>query len=379
MSDEQDEASKTEEPTHKRLEDARKKGQIAQSREINHFFVLFAFACVILVLSPAITRDVSALLMPFVARPDQFQMNQGTLGDVLGEIIGQVFIIMLLPLIVVLTAILAIPTVQKKWIFSTESIKPKLEKLSPLKGFKRIYGGKALIEFGKSLLKISAVGIIVWLCSRPFFGYADSLLAQSATDSLLFAKTVSARILITVCILLFLLSVGDFFLQRFMFLKSMRMTKQELKDEYKQQEGDPHIKAKLRQIRREKAQRRMMANVPKADVVITNPTHYAVALQYDPGAMTAPKVVAKGVDAVAARIREVAEQHKIPVMRNPPLARILYDTTDIDDDIPVEHYQAVAKIIGFVYRMKGKGAKDLKPAPAKKPKTQTIFRRPKGS
>lgn len=379
MSEQQDEASKTEEPTHKRLEDARKKGQVAQSREINHFFVLFAFACVILILSPAITRDISGLLMPFVARPDQYQMNQGTLGDVLGEMMGQIFIIMLIPLIVVLTAIIAIPTVQKKWLFSPESIKPKLEKLSPLKGLKRIYGGKALIEFGKSLLKISAVGLIVWLCSRPFFGYADSLIAQPATDSLLFAKTVAARILITVCILLFVLSVADFFLQRFLFLKSMRMTRQELKDEYKQQEGDPHIKAKLRQIRREKAQRRMMANVPKADVIITNPTHYAVALQYDPAAMTAPKVVAKGVDAVAARIREVAEKHKIPVMRNPPLARILYDTTDIDDDIPVEHYQAVAKIIGFVYRMKGKGPKDLKPQQPQKPKTQTIFRRPKGS
>ncbi len=377
MSEEQDDASKTEEPTHKRLEDARKKGQVAQSREINHFFILLALTCLVLMLSPDITRDVTRLLMPFVVRPDDFQMNPGTIGDILSETLSQLFMIMLLPLIVAFAAVFATPTVQKKWIFSSESIKPKLEKLSPLKGVKRIYGGKALIEFGKSLFKISLIGIIVWLCSKPFFGYADGLIAQPVTDSLLFAKGVSAKILIAVCILLFMLSIGDFFLQRFMFMKSMRMTKQELKEEYKQQEGDPHIKGKLRQIRREKAQRRMMANVPKADVVITNPTHFAVALQYDPNSMPAPKVVAKGADAVAARIREVAEKHKIPVMRNPPLARILYDTTDIDDDIPVEHYQAVAKIIGFVYRMKGKGAKDLRPAPSNKPKTQTIYRRPK--
>jgi len=287
--------------------------------------------------------------------------------------------VMLLPILVALIGVFATPTVQNKWLFSAEQVKPKLDKLSPLKGINRIYSGKALIEFGKNIAKVVLVGLIVWFASKPFFGYSDSLIAMSPLDALDFIKTVAGKILIAVCIALFLLSVGDFFLQRFMFMKSMRMTKQELKEEYKQQEGDPHIRSKLKQIRREKAQRRMMANVPKADVIITNPTHYAVALEYDPATMKAPKVVAKGADAVAARIREVAEKHKIPILRNPPLARILYDTTDIDEDIPFEHYQAVAKIIGFVYRMKGKTPRDLPSKKATKPQSNTIWKRPPGS
>lgn len=377
--DEQDDASKTEEPTHKRLEDARKKGNVAQSREINHFFLLLALTAVVLILSPAMTRDVTSLLTPYLTRPDEFQMNEATIGHTLQDTLSGVFVVMLLPLIVILIGVFATPTVQNKWLFTAEQIKPKFEKISPMKGLNRIYGGKALIEFVKSLMKITMIGIIVWICSKPYFGFIDSLIAQSPLASLTFSKVVAAKILTAVCIALFVISIADFFLQKFMFMKSMRMTKQELKEEYKQQEGDPHIKGKLRQIRREKAQRRMMANVPKADVIITNPTHFAVALQYDSATMKAPKVVAKGADKVAFKIREIAEKHKIPVMRNPPLARVLYDTTDVDDDIPIEHYQAVAKIIGFVYRMKGKAPNELKQPKPKKPQSETIYRRPPGS
>jgi flagellar biosynthetic protein FlhB len=182
---------------------------------------------------------------------------------------------------------------------------------------------------------------------------AGSMRGQKV-DMLALAQLVAGKMLIAACIILFMLSIFDYFYQRFIFMKQMRMTKQETKDEYKQQEGDPHIKGKLRQIRRDKARKRMMAAVPQADVIVTNPTHYAVALKYDSTTMPAPKVLAKGTDAVALRIREMAEKHKIPVMRNPPLARVLYDTTEIDEEIPVEHYQAVAKIIGYVYKLKGK-------------------------
>lgn len=382
MSEEsQDDSSKTEEPSQKKLDDAKKKGQIAHSREFNHFFMLLGMTFIIMVLSPAMTRDSLYLLSPFLTRPDSIEINAGAVGDLFKDILMGSFIIMLLPIIVLLICVFAPSVVQKKWAVSTESIKPKLEKISPIKGFGRIFSGKTFIEFIKNLIKMIVVGAIVWKTAHSFFDYFDSLPDQSPLRGLEFTETVSAKLLIGVCILLFLLSIGDYFVQRFIFLKSLRMTKQEVKDEYKQQEGDPHIKARLKQLRHEKARKRMMAEVPKADVVITNPTHFAVALKYDATSMQAPKVIAKGADAVAAKIREIAAKHRIPIMRNPPLARVLYDTTDLDEDIPFEHYQAVAKIIGYVYKMKGKTAQAARPTTSssdKKPQKLEIRKPPKG-
>lgn len=363
MSEEsQDDSSKTEEPSQKKLDDAYKKGQIAHSREFNHFFMLLGMTFIVMVLSPAMSRDTLYLLSPYLTRPESIEMNAGAVGDIFKDILLGSFYVMLLPTIVLLLCVFAPSIVQKKWAISTEPIKPKLEKISPIKGFTRIFSGKTFIEFIKNLIKMLVVAMIVWSTARSFFDYFDSLPDQSPLRSLEFTETVSAKLLIGVCILLFFLSIGDYFIQRFIFLKSLRMTKQEVKDEYKQQEGDPHVKSRLKQIRQDKARKRMMADVPKADVVITNPTHFAVALQYDATSMQAPKVIAKGADAVAAKIREIAAKHRIPIMRNPPLARVLYDTTDIDEDIPFEHYQAVAKIIGYVYKMKGKSAQATRPA-----------------
>lgn len=367
----EDESSKTEEPSHKKLEDARKKGQFAQSREINHFFMFLALTFLLMVLAQPMGRDLTSLLTPFLERPDSFNIDARNTGEVLREVLGQSLLIMLLPIAIAFAAAFAPSVVQQKFVFTTEQIKPKFEKISPLKGFKRIYSVKSLIEFLKNMAKITVVGIIVWFCSKPFFGYYDALSGQSTLSILELAQMVAGRIMIAVCIFLFLLGIGDYLLQRFMFMKQMRMTKQEVKEEYKQQEGDPHIKSKLKQIRREKARKRMMADVPKADVIITNPTHYAVALQYDAKSMPAPKVIAKGADNIAAKIREIAQENRIPIVRNPPLARVLYDTTDIDETIPAEHFQAVAKIIGYVYRLKGKAPKAMDGAKAAKKKKAT--------
>lgn len=378
MSEEgEDDASKTEEPSQKKLDEAKKKGQFVQSREINHFFLLLALTFLVMALSPAIGRDISDVLAPFLQRPESFEVDARNTGEVLGEVLSRTLLIMVLPIAIAFAAVFAPSAVQRKWSFTTEQIKPKFEKISPMKGISRIYSKKALVEFIKNITKISLIGIIVWYCSKPLFGYLDALSNQSSLDTMELTKDMASRILMGVCIMLFLLSIADFLLQRFMFMKSMRMTKQEVKEEYKQQEGDPHIKGKLKQIRREKARKRMMANVPKADVVVTNPTHFAVALQYDPETMAAPKVVAKGADIVAGRIRELAQQHKVPIIRNPPLARVLYDTTEIDDIIPSEHFQAVAKIIGYVYRMKGKAAPKAESVKKKATKL-ALNRNPKG-
>jgi flagellar biosynthetic protein FlhB len=210
------------------------------------------------------------------------------------------------------------------------------------------------VEFLKNFLKVVIVGVATVMTVLPYRNNMERLLTTDKASMLEFTQAMAGRMLIAACIFLFFLSLLDYLYQRIIFMKQMRMTRQELKDEYKQQEGDPMVKGKIRQLRRERAQKRMMANVPKADVIVTNPTHYAIALQYDSTSMPAPIMLAKGTDEVAMRIRDMAIKHKIPIVRNPPLARVLYETTEIDDEIPIEHYQAVAKIIGYVYKLKGK-------------------------
>jgi len=364
MSEEQqDEASKTEEPTPKRLEEARKKGQIANSREVNHFFMLLAITFLVMVLAAPMFKDTASLLAPFITQPDMLEVSGLAFEEHMAELMINIAVILVLPTLLFIVAALAPAVVQNKFVVTAEHIKPKWEKISPLKGIGRIFGKRALVEIFKNILKLTIVAIACTLVVLPFIPRFEGLTHAPPLASLALSGEISGRMLIAATIILFLLAVLDFFYQRFALLKQLRMTKQEVKDEYKQQEGDPQVKARVRQLRRDRARKRMMANVPKADVVITNPTHYAIALQYDAEKMKAPKLVAKGVDEVARRIRELAEKSKVPIVRNPPLARILYDTTDLDAEIPYAHYQAVAKIIGYVYKLKGKVPK--KP-PAKK-------------
>jgi flagellar biosynthetic protein FlhB len=349
-----DDSSKTEEPTQKKLEEARKKGQLVASREINHFFMILALTFFVLTMAPGMARQMTELLTPFIAQPDHFDMSKSGVGSLMSHAFWGA-ILLLLPLLgLTIASAIAPAAVQNKWIFAVEGIKPKWEKLSPFAGFKRLFGMRGIIEFLKNLLKIVVVGTVAVMAVLPYRDRLATLPDMPKVEMMDFAQMLAGKMLIAACIVLFLLSIGDYMYQRFSFMKRMRMTKQELKDEYKQQEGDPHIKQKLRAIRREKARKRMMANVPKADVIITNPTHYAVALQYDQLTMPAPIVLAKGHDDVALRIREMAAKHKVPIVRNPPLARVLYDTTEIDEEIPAQHYQAVAKVIGYVYKLQGK-------------------------
>ena len=356
MSEEsEDDSSKTEEPTQKRLDEARKKGQTISTRELNHFFMILALAFFIMVLAPGFCVSLLDILTPFITRPDAFEVTAAGVKDTFANVIAETALILVVPLILLsFVAAIAPAVLQGKLLISAESIKPKLSKISPMSGFKRIFGMKALVEFLKNFLKVLIVGIATVMTVLPYRNNMERLLTTDKASMLEFTQAMAGRMLIAACIFLFFLSLLDYLYQRIIFMKQMRMTRQELKDEYKQQEGDPMVKGKIRQLRRERAQKRMMANVPKADVIITNPTHYAIALQYDSASMPAPIMLAKGTDGVAMRIRDMATKHKIPIVRNPPLARVLYETTDIDDEIPIEHYQAVAKIIGYVYKLKGK-------------------------
>ncbi len=363
-----DDSSKTEEPSHKKLEEARKKGQTVSTRELNHFFMFLAIIFFLTQMAPSLSHKALDVLSPFITRPESYQMGVSNIGETLQQLLIDSVLLIGLVFLLTFIAALAPAILQGKWVFAAEQIKPKLKKISPLAGFGRLFGKKALVEFLKNLIKITIVAITCVMVVKPYIHELPSLITIDSAYSLAFSAKIGIRILIAITLFLFLLSILDYLWQRFTFMKSMRMSKQEVKDEYKQQEGDPHLKQKLKQQRSERARKRMMANVPRADVVITNPTHFAVALKYDEKTMAVPKVIAKGADEVAARIREAATQHRITIVRNPPLARALYDSTEIDDEIPLQQYQAVAKVIGYVYKLKGKRLQQPATKPTQRPK-----------
>jgi flagellar biosynthesis protein FlhB len=350
----QDDSQKTEQPTQKRLDDARKKGQVIFSKEISSFFILSVFGVLLLVLAKPLMLQVNKLLYPFIERPHDFMMSSGDVRSLSWHLLGNLGLIMFVPLLLAFVAALVSGGMQTGFNISRERISPKWEKISLLKGFKRIFSRRNLIEFLKGLTKITIVSLMVYYSCEPYFPHLNLLPNYDVTEILRFTDAMTYKIMVPILAILFLFAALDYGYQYFEFMKNLRMSKQDLKDEYKQQEGDPHIKSKLKQIRAEKAKKRMMANVPNADVVITNPTHFAIALKYDSKAMKAPVVLAKGQDIVALRIKEIAEGKKIPIFRNPPLARALFDTAELDKEIPYEHYAAVAKIIGYVYKMQGK-------------------------
>jgi len=360
-----DDSSKTEEPTSKKLGEARKKGQMISSREINHFFMMSALLIFLMVLAPRMGRDGVELLSPLISQPETYSFDEASLSHLFMHILTGGLMLMLLPALIGTIAAFGPAIVQGKWMMATENIAPKLSKLSPLAGFSKLYNIKGLIEFARNLLKIMIVSVAGFLTVWPYHNAVMGSLRTNHLQAIQLAGYLATRIMISTCIILFFISIADYVYQRFIFLKSMKMTRQELKDENKQSEGDPQMKQKVRQLGRERARKRMMANVPKANVVITNPTHFAIALQYDPDTMPAPKLLAKGTDNVAARIREIAEKNKIPIVRNPPLARALYDTAEIDEIIPVAHYQAVARVISYVYKIKGRTMARPKPVRGK--------------
>lgn len=356
MAEEQDQSQKTEEPTRKRLEEAAERGQVITSRETASFFMLLAFTLVMGWAAPNLFRKSQALLSAFIERPDSFAADNQSILLLMTDVTQRVGAIVLLPFVAFIAAIIFANAVQNRFVFSFEPLMPKLEKISLMKGIDRLFSARALAEFAKSFIKIVVVGLVAWYAVAPYFLRMKQLPDISTSGMLSFLSGTSRRMLIGVCVIMFFIAIFDYLYQRYEYIKSLRMSKQEVRDEYKQQEGDPQIKQRLRQIRVERARRRMMAAVPTADVIVTNPTHYSVALKYDTDSMRAPKVVAKGLDNIALRIREIAKENDIPLFENPPLAQALYATVDIDREIPVEHYKAVAEVISYVYRLKGRFA-----------------------
>ncbi|NMM46296.1 flagellar biosynthesis protein FlhB [Rhodospirillaceae bacterium KN72] len=354
MSDQPDDSQKTEEPTAKRLREARDKGQVAVSREVNTWILLFGTGIMIALVFPTTMEELSRIFRAFLERPDQLLTDYGGLGQVMSSLIYEVAIIMLFPMTVFVVLAIVGAASQTGFNVATKPLQPELNKISPMKGLQRIFSMKQMVEFLKGMLKIVVVGAIGVALLMPEMGRLDILPTLEVSEILHEIETLMIRVFIGILTILFIIAGADVIFQRMQHIKQLRMTKQEVKEEFKNTEGDPQIKGRLRQIRMQRARERMMQAVPNADVVITNPTHFAVALTYKPETMEAPVLVAKGQDNIAFRIREVAEEHEITIVENPPLARALYATVDIDQEVPPEHYEAVAKVISYVFNLKGR-------------------------
>lgn len=353
MAESEDKSQKTEEPTQKKLDDARKKGQVASSREVNTWFILLT-GTIILLLAPLAMDRMGNILSRFLSQshalpvdgPGVMRLGATTMLE-MGAVMAPAFLAFMV-------AAVAAGVVQNGFLLTADKIQPKLENISLLKGVKRMFSLRSIVEFGKGILKMAIVGAVAFALIEPEVERISTAISMAPPDILRLVWSLALRMIAGVVAVITIIAGVDFLYQKFEFQKSMRMSRQDIKDEMKQTEGDPIIKSRLRQLRIERSRKRMMAAVPEADVVIANPTHYAVALKYTSGEMAAPVVVAKGVDHIALRIREVAKESDVPIVENPPLARALHGGVEIDQAIPETYYRAVAEVIGYVWRLKGK-------------------------
>lgn len=352
MSDE-DKESKTQDPTQKRLDDALEKGDVAKSQEVNTWFVIAASTLLLSSFSGSISKGIEVPMRNLLMNMHQIRIDGPGLLSLLSEIELMLIGVLGVPLLLLLIAGVGSNLIQHRLVFSTEPLSPKFSKISPMAGFQRLFGKQAGANFLKGLFKVILLGVVMCLVLWPERHRIDAMVRFDPMSILNLTKTISVQLMGTVVAALALVAALDYLFQYRQWFERQKMSLEEIKEEYKQSEGDPHIKGRIRQIRHARMKKRMMAAVPTASVIITNPTHYAVALKYDRG-MPAPICVAKGVDALALKIREIATANNIPIVENVPLARALHATVDIDDEIPVEHYHAVAEVIGYVMRLRGR-------------------------
>jgi flagellar biosynthetic protein FlhB len=351
MADENDSSDKTQDPTQKRLDDAHERGDVVKSQEINTWFIIAGGTLVLSNFSGSVGNGIMMPLRNLIANSWMIHADGASLLG-LAQSLGYVVMAALgVPFLMLALAAIAANMVQHQLVWSAESLKPKFSKVSPAAGAKRLFGKQAAANFAKGLFKLIALGAVMTAILWPERHRLEALVRIDPAAVLGATTSMVVHLMGAVVAMLAVVAIADYLFQYRQWLERQKMSLQEIKEEYKQSEGDPHIKGKLRQLRQARMKKRMMAAVPKASVIITNPTHYAVALSYERG-MSAPICVAKGIDSIALKIREIAGQHDIPIVENVPLARALYATVEIDDEIPVEHYHAVAEIIGYVMGLK---------------------------
>ena len=357
MADEQDESSKTEEASERKLERAREEGNVPLSMEVKSWFMLFAALMMLWGLAPFVMERTTAIAFKFIERPAELPVDPLGLRDLLRETSFELFVTLLLPLSLFLVLAAASALVQIGFLYAPKRMEIKWERINLFANAKEFITKAKIVDMLKGIFKITAVGYAGWLIVKPRILDILNTSSFDIASILALVYKLLLLILLTMVMIIFVIAFADYFYQKFSYLKRQRMTKQEVKDEYKQMEGDPLVKSRIRQVRMERARHRMMDAVPRADVVIVNPTHYAVALEYKMEKMDAPVVVAKGLDNLALRIREIAEEHDIPIVENPPLARALFASVELDQSIPAEHFKAVAEVIGYVMQLKNPQAR----------------------
>jgi flagellar biosynthetic protein FlhB len=349
MAEETDLSEKTEDPTQKRLDDALERGDVVKSQEVNTWFIIAGATLALSAFSSSIgTMKVS--LRDLLANSHAIRVDGNSLLLLVKHIEQALFSAFGLPFLVLVIAAICGNVVQHRLVFTSEGLMPKFSKISPMEGAKRLFGKQAWANLLKGLFKLVAVGSVMTMVFWPERHRLDAMVRMEPMGIVELTRSLSLHLLGTVVAMLAVVAIADYLFQYRTWFSRQKMSLQEIKEEFKQTEGDPHIKGRLRQLRDARRKKRMMAAVPSASVVITNPTHYAVALKYERG-MAAPICVAKGMDAIALKIREVATASSVPIVENPPLARALHATVEIDSEVPAEHYQAVAEVIGFVMKL----------------------------
>lgn len=347
MAEDQDNSQKTEDPTQKRLDEAREKGDIAKSQDVPVWFLMMATAALMAGGGP-LAAMIAEPLAKIMDHPHTFKLSDGGAQQLLANLLMS----LALPLGVIFAVIggasLLGHVIQSRPLWTGEKIKPDLSKLSPGKGLQRMFGAQGWMNLLKSVLKLAAISAAMMYAVWPEAIAITEAGRMNPAGMLSMTQAIAGRLMVAAIVVIGLIAALDYLYQRWSFMQRMRMSRRDIRDEVKQQEGDPHIRARLRQIRLERSRKRMMQNVQKSTVIITNPTHYSVALRYDPEVDAAPMCMAKGVDEVALRIREKAKEHDIPIIENVPLARALYAVVEVEETIPREHFEAVAKVIGFV-------------------------------
>jgi flagellar biosynthetic protein FlhB len=344
-------ADRSEEPTQKRLEEAFRRGDVAKSQEVSTWFVIAGSTLVLVAFSGAMAGSLAGTLRSLLGNAHDIPLSANGALPIAHRLSRETLAAVAVPLLVLMLAALFGNIVQHRLVWSFEPLRPRLSKISLIGGLRRLLSKQALINLLKGLAKLVLVGAVMAALVWPQRHRLETLVTVDLRGVLMLAKSLSLEILGAVVAILALVAAADYLFQYRQWYERQKMSIQELREEFKQTEGDPLIKARFRQLRQTRMRKRMMAAVPKATVVVTNPEHYAVALQYEHG-MNAPVCVAKGVDLVALKIREIAEEHDVPLVENPPLARALHAAVDIDEEIPPEHYKAVAEIIGYVMKLR---------------------------
>jgi flagellar biosynthetic protein FlhB len=351
VAEDSDQGQKTEDPTQKRLDEAIERGDVAKSQEVNTWFVIGGATLVLSSFSGTIGDGLKATLAGLFANAHRIPTDGHGLVALVHSIGLTLIAALGVPLLLLMVAAFAGNVIQHRFVWSAEAVSPKLNKISPLAGLQRLFSKQALANFIKGLIKLGLIGTVMVAVLWPERHRLDALVRIDPDALIGITRSLSLSLLGTVVAILAMVAAGDYFFQYRQWFERQKMSLHEMKEEFKQTEGDPHVKGRLRQLRMARVRKRMMAAVPTASVVVTNPTHFAVALKYERG-MPAPICVAKGMDLIALKIREIAKENGVPVIENPPLARALHATVDIDSEIPVEHYKAVAELIGYVMKLR---------------------------